>query len=118
MTYPSSGHSTRSLVISPQGDRLFVSVGSQSNVNEEDLPRASITVANLDGTNSATFASGLRNPVGLDFHPKTGDLYVAVQERDGLGDDLVPDFFTRIQNDQFYGWPYGIELIYNIFCTF
>jgi glucose/arabinose dehydrogenase len=118
MTYPTGGHWTRNLVVSPQGDRLFVSVGSGSNVNLEYPPRASVLVANLDGTNNATFAWGCRNPVGLDFHPKTGDLYVAVQERDALGDDLVPDFFTRIQNDQFYGWPFGIQLIYNIHFIF
>jgi glucose/arabinose dehydrogenase len=106
MRYPSTGHWTRSLIISPAKDKLYVSVGSASNVNAEALPRASVQVANLDGSSSATFASGLRNAVGLDFHPRSGDLYVAVQERDGLGDDLVPDYFTRIQNDQFFGWPF------------
>ncbi|CAF4454932.1 unnamed protein product, partial [Adineta steineri] len=69
--------------------------------------RASVQVINLDGSNNATFAWGLRNRVGIDFHPKTGDLYVCVQERDGLGDDLVPDYFTRIQQDEFYGWPFA-----------
>jgi glucose/arabinose dehydrogenase len=107
MTYPNTGHWTRSLIISPKGDRLFVSVGSGSNVNIEYPPRAAVTVARLDGTDSATFASGLRNTVGIDFHPKTGDLYVAVQERDQIGDDLVPDYFTRIQNNEFYGWPFA-----------
>jgi hypothetical protein len=99
------------LIVSPAGDRLFLSVGSDSNVNVEDLPRASVQILHLDGTNNATFAFGLRNTVGIDFHPKTGALYVAVQERDALGDDLVPDFFTKIENDQFYGWPFGIEFI-------
>jgi glucose/arabinose dehydrogenase len=110
MTYPSTHHWTRSLVISPAGDRLYVSVGSGSNVDIEYPSRASVQVAQLDGTNHATFAWGLRNVVGIDFHPKTGDLYVGVQERDAIGDDLVPDFFTRIQNDEFYGWPFGIPL--------
>ncbi|CAF4240420.1 unnamed protein product, partial [Adineta steineri] len=63
--------------------------------------------ANLDGTNQITFAYGLRNPVGLAFHPITNELYTANQERDELGDDLVPDFFTRIQQDEFYGFPYA-----------
>jgi glucose/arabinose dehydrogenase len=108
MTYPSTGHSTRSLVVSPQGDQLYVSVGSNSNVDIEYPPRAAVLVAKLDGSGNATFASGLRNSVGIDFHPKTGDLYVAVQERDQIGDDLVPDYFTRIQKDQFYGWPFGM----------
>jgi glucose/arabinose dehydrogenase len=62
---------------------------------------------NLDGSNQQTFASGLRNPVGLDFHPTTGELYATVNERDGLGDDLVPDYLTRIQQGEFYGWPYA-----------
>ncbi|WP_369797115.1 PQQ-dependent sugar dehydrogenase [Kamptonema formosum] len=62
---------------------------------------------NPDGSNQQTFASGLRNPVGLDFHPKTGELYTTVNERDGLGDDLVPDYLTRIRQGEFYGWPYA-----------
>ena len=68
-------------------------------------------MANLDGTQNETFSWGLRNPVGIDFHPKTGDLYVAVQERDRLGDDLVPDYFTRIQKNEFYGWPFGKSIL-------
>ena len=62
---------------------------------------------NLDGSDQRTFASGLRNPVGLDFHPTTGELYATVNERDGLGDDLVPDYFTHIQQNEFFGWPYA-----------
>ncbi|CAF3724894.1 unnamed protein product [Rotaria socialis] len=107
LTYPSTYHWTRSLILSPSGDRLFVTVGSGSNVDIEYPSRASVQIANLDGTGNATFAWGLRNPVGIDFHPKTGELYVAVQERDELGDDLVPDYFTRIQKDEFYGWPFA-----------
>ncbi|CAF5176593.1 unnamed protein product, partial [Rotaria magnacalcarata] len=107
LTYPSTGHWTRSLIVSPNGNQLYVSVGSGSNVNIEYPSRASVQIANLDGTGNATFASGLRNPVGIDFHPKSGELYVAVQERDALGDDLVPDYFTRIQKDEFYGWPFA-----------
>ncbi|MCE9668343.1 PQQ-dependent sugar dehydrogenase [Myxococcus stipitatus] len=100
-------HWTRNVRISPDGQRLFVTVGSQSNVSVEPSPRASVLVMGLDGANKKVFASGLRNPVGLDFHPRTGEPYVTVNERDGLGDDLVPDFFTRIQQDAFYGWPYA-----------
>ena len=99
-------HWTRNVVISPDNKKLYVSVGSQSNADTEPLPRASVQVMNLDGKNQQTFASGLRNPVGLDFHPKSGQLYTTVNERDGLGDDLVPDYLTRIRQGQFYGWPY------------
>ncbi|MDQ2100202.1 MAG: sorbosone dehydrogenase family protein [Tychonema bourrellyi B0820] len=99
-------HWTRNVVISPDSKKLYVSVGSQSNADVEPLPRASVQVMNLDGKNQQTFASGLRNPVGLDFHPKSGQLYTTVNERDGLGDDLVPDYLTRIRQGQFYGWPY------------
>jgi glucose/arabinose dehydrogenase len=100
-------HWTRNVVVSPDGNKLYVSVGSQSNVDEEDLPRASVQQMNLDGSQQQTFASGLRNPVGLDFHPLTKELYTTVNERDGIGDDLVPDYLTRIQQGEFYGWPYA-----------
>lgn len=100
-------HWTRNVVASPDGKKLYVSIGSRSNVDEEPLPRASVQVMNLDGSNRQTFASGLRNPVGLDFHPQTGELYTSVNERDGIGDDLVPDYLTRIQQGEFYGWPYA-----------
>ena len=100
-------HWTRNVVISPDSKKLYVSVGSQSNADTDPLPRASVQVMNLDGKNQQTFASGLRNPVGLDFHPKSGQLYTTVNERDGLGDDLVPDYLTRIRQGEFYGWPYA-----------
>ncbi len=100
-------HWTRNVVASPDGKKLYVTIGSASNVDEEPLPRASVQVMNLNGSNKQIFASGLRNPVGLDFHPTTGEPYVTVNERDGLGDDLVPDYFTRIQQGKFYGWPYA-----------
>lgn len=99
-------HWTRNVVASPDGKKLYVSIGSRSNDSEEPLPRASVQVMNLDGSNQQTFAYGLRNPVGLDFHPVTGELYATVNERDGLGDDLVPDYLTRIRQGEFYGWPY------------
>lgn len=100
-------HWTRNVVASPDRRQLYVSIGSQTNVDREPLPRASVQVMNLDGSDQRTFASGLRNPVGLDFQPNTGELYATVNERDGLGDDLVPDYFTRIQSGEFYGWPYA-----------
>jgi len=100
-------HWTRNVVMAPEGDRLFVSIGSRSNVDEEPLPRAAVQTVALDGRNPQVFASGLRNPVGLDFHPVTGEPYVTVNERDGLGDDLVPDYFTQIREGEFFGWPYA-----------
>jgi glucose/arabinose dehydrogenase len=100
-------HWTRNVVASPDGTKLYVTIGSRSNVDEEPLPRASVQVMNPDGSNPQTFAYGLRNPVGLDFHPQTGELYATVNERDGIGDDLVPDYFTRIRSGEFYGWPYA-----------
>lgn len=100
-------HWTRNVIVAPDGQKLYVSIGSQSNADEEPLPRASVQVMNLDGSGRQTFASGLRNPVGLDFHPQTGELYTTVNERDGLGDDLVPDYLTRIRAGEFYGWPYA-----------
>ncbi len=100
-------HWTRNVVASPNGDKLYVSIGSESNVDEEPLPRASVQVMNLDGSQRQTFASGLRNPIGLDFNPVTKELYATVNERDGLGDNLVPDYLTRIRQGEFYGWPYA-----------
>lgn len=100
-------HWTRNVVVSPDQQKLFVSVGSRSNVEEERPPRSTVQVMNLDGSAAKIWAAGLRNPVGLDFHPITGELYTTVNERDGLGDDLVPDYLTRIQPGEFYGWPYA-----------
>jgi glucose/arabinose dehydrogenase len=100
-------HWTRNIVTSPDGNKLYVSVGSRSNVEPEELPRASIQVMNLDGSERDTYAYGLRNPVGLDFHPTTEELYTTVNERDLLGDNLVPDYLTRVQQGGFYGWPYA-----------
>lgn len=100
-------HWTRNIVTSPDGNKLYVSVGSKSNVEPEELPRASIQVMNLDGSQRDTYAYGLRNPVGLDFHPVTGELFASVNERDRLGDNLVPDYFTSVKQGGFYGWPYA-----------
>jgi glucose/arabinose dehydrogenase len=100
-------HWTRNVVLAPDGERLFVTVGSRTNAEPEPEPRASIFVMALDGSERRTFASGLRNPVGLAFHPRTGALYATVNERDHLGDGLVPDFFARIEDGAFYGWPWA-----------
>lgn len=99
-------HWTRNVVVSPEGDRLYVSIGSRSNVDEEPSPRASVQVMGLDGSDRRAFATGLRNPVGLDFHPMSEALYGTVNERDGLGDDLVPDYLAQLESGDFFGWPY------------
>lgn len=100
-------HWTRNVVLAPNRQQLFVTVGSESNVDVEAAPRASVVVMNLDGSGVRTFASGLRNPIGLAFHPRTQEPYVVVNERDRLGDNLVPDYFTRLQEGGFYGWPFA-----------
>ena len=100
-------HWTRNVRVSPDGQHLFVTVGSAGNNDEEAAPRASVLRMRLDGSERETFASGLRNPVGLDFEPTTGEVYVTVNERDGLGDDLVPDFVTRVRAGEFFGWPWA-----------
>jgi glucose/arabinose dehydrogenase len=100
-------HWTRNVVLAPDGETLYVSVGSETNVDPEESPRASILRMKLDGSQREVFATGLRNPVGLDFHPATGELYATVNERDGLGDDLVPDYLAHVQQGEFYGWPYA-----------
>ncbi|MGB3495335.1 MAG: sorbosone dehydrogenase family protein [Elainellaceae cyanobacterium] len=110
MDLPGGGynqHWTRNVIPSANGQQLYVSIGSRSNVSEEPLPRASVQQVDLDGSNQTTVAWGLRNPVGLDVHPQTGDLYTTVNERDGMGDNLVPDYLAQIQSGEFYGWPYA-----------
>ncbi|HSP14293.1 MAG TPA: sorbosone dehydrogenase family protein [Thermoanaerobaculia bacterium] len=106
---PDGGHSTRNVIISPDGKKLYLAVGSASNVNDETRTpmRAAITEMNPDGSGSRTFASGMRNPVGLAWNPATGGLWTAVNERDGLGDDLVPDYVTEVRSGAFYGWPFS-----------
>jgi glucose/arabinose dehydrogenase len=105
---PGGGHWTRNLIFSPDGSKLFVSVGSGSNVSTGEAPvRAAISVMNPDGTGRSIYASGLRNPVGLAFYPGTSTLWTAVNERDELGDDLPPDYATSVQQGEFFGWPYA-----------
>lgn len=102
------GHWTRSIVFNSDGSKMFVSVGSASNVDSgEDERRAAINVYNPDGSGHELFAEGLRNVIGLDFYPGTDELWAAVQERDALGDELVPDYFTSVQQGDFFGWPYA-----------
>lgn len=88
-----------------------MSVGSSSNIAEhgieEEKRRANILEINLDGTGERVYASGLRNPVGMDIEPVSKKLWTAVNERDNLGDDLVPDYITSVQEGGFYGWPYS-----------
>jgi glucose/arabinose dehydrogenase len=102
------GHWTRSLVFSNDGKKLYVGVGSKANVGEGDSEnnRADVLEFNPDGTGQRIYAAGIRNASGLAMHPSTGQLWVAVNERDALGDDLVPDYVTHIQEGGFYGWPW------------
>jgi glucose/arabinose dehydrogenase len=103
---PVQGHGNRDIEIGPDG-RLYVGVGSVGNIGVEPEPKATIQVFSPDGREQRTLASGLRNPVGLAFHPETGELWAAVQERDGVGDRLVPDFLVRVKEGGFYGYPYA-----------
>jgi glucose/arabinose dehydrogenase len=103
------GHWTRDIAFSTDGKRMFVSVGSRSNDAENPLDkedrRADILEYKPDGTGFRVYAAGLRNAVGIAVHPQTGELWASVNERDGLGDDLVPDYITRVKEGGFYGWP-------------
>ncbi len=99
------GHWTRDLVADAKGD-LYVAVGSAENIGDADPPfRAA--VSKLVNGKLVQFATGLRNPVGIAYYPGTNDLYVVVNERDGEGDELVPDYMTRVQQGEFFGWPYA-----------
>lgn len=108
MKLPGGGHSTRTVAVSPDGKHLFVSVGSGSNISTGEAPiRAAITICDLDGKNARLYSTGLRNAVGLAVEPVTGQVWVSVNERDELGDDLPPDYFTSVRDGGFYGWPYS-----------
>jgi glucose/arabinose dehydrogenase len=111
MDLPENGHSTRDVRFSPDGKKLFVSVGSYSNVDDPDTHpteknRADILEVNPDGTGLRIYASGLRNPSRIAFSPETGELWTSVNERDETGDNLVPDYITHVQEGGFYGWPW------------
>jgi len=101
-----TGHNTRTLAFNRDGSKLYLSVGSQSNINlGEDPMRAAVHRFNPDGSGHETIATGLRNAVGMRFYPGTDDLWVTVHERDELGDDLAPDYATKVEPGGFYGWP-------------
>lgn len=106
-----NNHWTRNLRANSAATKIYVSVGSGSNEGEHgmenEIRRANVLEINPDGTGERIYASGLRNPAGIDFRPGTNTLYAAVNERDGLGDELVPDYFTSLKEGGFYGWPYA-----------
>jgi glucose/arabinose dehydrogenase len=109
-SHRSAGHWTRSLLLSPDKTKLYIGVGSLSNIAEAGLAvekgRAAIHELDLETGKSRVFASGLRNPVGLAFEPNTGALWTVVNERDGLGDETPPDYLTSVKDGGFYGWPF------------
>ncbi|HLT32704.1 MAG TPA: sorbosone dehydrogenase family protein [Aquaticitalea sp.] len=106
-----NNHWTRNIITNEAQDKIYISVGSGSNVGEHgmenEVRRAAILVVNLDGSNEQIYASGLRNPVGMDWNPANDELWTAVNERDELGDGLVPDYATSVKEGGFYGWPYA-----------
>ncbi|WCT71846.1 sorbosone dehydrogenase family protein [Sphingomonas naphthae] len=106
-----NNHWTRNLIASPDGKTVYLTIGSASNIAEhgpaEDQGRAEIRAIDVATRKATPFATGLRNPVGLAFEPTSGALWTAVNERDGLGDELVPDYITSVRAGGFYGWPYS-----------
>ncbi len=110
-SFKPGGHWTRSLLASPDGSKLYAGVGSLSNIGDLGLEveqgRACIVELDLQTGTTRSFASGLRNPVGLAWEPRTGALWTVVNERDGLGDETPPDYLSSVQDGGFYGWPYS-----------
>lgn len=106
-----NNHWTRNLLANADGSKIYITVGSGSNVAEHgmgnEVRRANILEVNPDGTGERIYASGLRNPVGVDWNPVNKELWTAVNERDELGDELVPDYITSVKEGGFYGWPYS-----------
>lgn len=106
-----NNHWTRNLMESKDGSKIYITVGSGSNIAEHgidnEIRRACILEINPDGSGEKIYATGLRNPVGLGYAPGTNTIWTAVNERDALGDDLVPDYATSVQEGGFYGWPYS-----------
>lgn len=105
------GHWTRDIAFTGDGKKMYVSVGSHSNIDDPDthrdeFHRADVLEFNPDGTGLRVYAYGIRNAVGIAVHPQTGELWVSVNERDELGDNLVPDYITHVQPGGFYGWPW------------
>lgn len=114
LTLPAGGynnHWTRNIISNAAGTKIYISVGSGSNVGENgmehEVRRANILEINPDGSGERIYAAGLRNPVGMAWAPGTATLWTAVNERDGLGDELVPDYITSVKDGGFYGWPYS-----------
>ncbi|MDB5297800.1 MAG: L-sorbosone dehydrogenase [Phycisphaerales bacterium] len=108
-----NNHWTRNLVASADGKKLYVTVGSATNVDEKldqdakDPRRAAVLVCDPDGSNARVYAGGLRNPAGVAIEPTTGVVWAAVNERDEIGDDIAPDYMTSVKEGAFYGWPYA-----------
>ena len=109
-SFKPGGHWTRSLLLSPDKSKVYVGVGSLSNIGDDgfeaEVGRAAVHVVDLDSGEARIFAGGLRNPVGLAWEPTTGALWTVVNERDGLGDETPPDYLTSVQEGGFYGWPF------------
>jgi glucose/arabinose dehydrogenase len=105
---PAGGHTTRDIVFSQDGKSLFLAVGSASNNNDNgaEFHRGNILEYTPEGKFLGVYASGVRNPVGLAIDPETGELWTSINERDNLGDNLVPDYVTHVQRGGFYGWPW------------
>ncbi|MGE5817697.1 MAG: PQQ-dependent sugar dehydrogenase [Deltaproteobacteria bacterium] len=109
---PAGGHYTRNVLADPAGRKLYIAVGSRSNADDDgrdakEPHRAAVLQINPDGSELRVFASGMRNPVGMDWEPSTSLLWAVVNERDLLGDELVPDYLTSVREGEFYGWPYS-----------
>jgi glucose/arabinose dehydrogenase len=108
---PINHHWTKNLIASPDGSKLYVTVGSNSNVAERgmeaEVERAAIWEVDIGSGAHRLFATGLRNPNGLAWEPHSGALWTVVNERDELGSDLVPDYLTSVRDGGFYGWPYS-----------
>lgn len=107
-----NNHWTRNVIANRDGSKLYITVGSATNVDDEkidrrDPRRAAVLEVNPDGSGMRVFAGGLRNPNGLAWEPESGALWTVVNERDELGDELVPDYLTRVREGAFYGWPYS-----------
>jgi hypothetical protein len=106
-----NNHWTRNIITNKAKDKIYISVGSASNAGdqgmEKEIRRANILEVNLDGSGEVVYANGLRNPVGMDWNPVTGELWTAVNERDRLGNNLVPDYATSVKKGGWYGWPYS-----------
>ncbi len=98
------GHWTRNIVL--LNNKIYISIGSRGNIDIENNPRATIQEFNIKTNEQKIFATGLRNSIGTDIHPITKKIYTVVNERDGMGDELVPDYFTQVENGDFFGWPF------------